>query len=102
MGVADSMAGTRMKRAPTSARPRRGDGYLLAFGSAVGLAILAYVPATPPRNLLSSGVEGIRLRRGRRGIGSGNVEVDDDGFLAAAYHDGFHRFVAAGIQFLVR
>ena len=46
-------------------------------------------------------MKGIGLRRGRRRIGSRNIKVDDDGFLAAAYHHGFHRFVAAGIQFLV-
>ena len=35
-------------------------------------------------------------------FGAGNIEVDDDGFLAAADYDGFDGLVGAGVELLVR
>src|SRR5256885_15843649 len=91
--MGNSMARTRMKRAPTKCLAA-----LLRIRSNLRAALVA---SATQAGRLGLGVEWIGLRRGRRRFRSGNVEVYDDGFLAAAHHHGFHRFIAASIQFLV-
>jgi hypothetical protein len=46
-------------------------------------------------------VEGIRLWRDGIWFGAGDVEIDDDGFLAAADDYGFDWFVSSGVEFLM-
>ena len=47
--------------------------------------------------LLGFGVEGVGLWGGGIWFGGGDVEVDDDGFLAAADDYGFYGFVFFGV-----
>ena len=37
-----------------------------------------------------------------RAFGTCNIQIDDDGLLSAAHDYGFHRFILAGVQFLMR
>lgn len=46
-------------------------------------------------------MEGVGLGSAVGVFGAGDVEVDDDGFLAAADDDSFNGFVGAGVEFLV-
>jgi hypothetical protein len=51
--------------------------------------------------LLGIGVEGVGLRGDGMRFGAGDVEIYDDGFLAAADDYGFDGFVFFGVEFLM-
>src|SRR5579862_3079331 len=74
-----------------------------AFGDAGSIQIFdeSYKPAaeTDPALLPVSRIDPAGLRRR---LGTWNIQVDDDRFLAAADHHCFHRDIRVGVDFLVR